>query len=178
MSPVDTTEIKGLPQFDVTHFTSEVFWTVISFLFLLFILQRFVLPVIHRVLDQRVNKIRHELSEAELIREESSIVLEKYQSELKGLENEAQKILEEARSKAVCFHDDAIKKIEAELKQKKLLFRSDMEFAKEQALEEVKALSVEIAMDVTEKLMINKLNQSDIEKEVESAIKELNDRKN
>ena len=61
-----------MPQFEqVEVFHSLIFWSLISFGILFFLLKRFAFPPILEVLEERENKIRSEIGDAEKLRQEA-----------------------------------------------------------------------------------------------------------
>ena len=61
-----------MPQFEqIEVFHSLIFWSLISFFILFFLLKRFAFPPILEVLEERENKIRSEISDAEKLRQEA-----------------------------------------------------------------------------------------------------------
>ena len=53
-----------MPQFDPTHFPSEIIWTLISFALLFVLLKWLVLPRLVRLIEARTRMIREEMEQA------------------------------------------------------------------------------------------------------------------
>jgi F-type H+-transporting ATPase subunit b len=58
----------GLPQFDANYFSSQIFWTIVSFVTLMVLLWKYVIPAITNVLDARNQQIKNDLDGAEQLR--------------------------------------------------------------------------------------------------------------
>ena len=59
-----------MPQFEqIEVFHSLIFWSLVSFALLFFLLKRFAFPPILEVLEERENKIRSEIDDAEKLRQ-------------------------------------------------------------------------------------------------------------
>ena len=164
---------SGLPQFDPSSFASQIFWAVISFGVLLFLLNRYVLPIINKALDERAGSIRSEIEQAEEMRKEAEQVLTKYQQQLADVHKEASFILEHSRRDAIEAHKKALREMENELKKKKDVFSAELDFAKRQAVKEVRGVAVELTMLATEKLVARHVDSDEAGRMVESSIEEL-----
>lgn len=73
-----------------------VVWHLVNFLILIVVLQRFLYRPVMRMLDERAARIRDSLAQAEAVREETS-----------RLQEEAGKILDEARSEGQRLREEA-----------------------------------------------------------------------
>lgn len=167
------TQGGGLPQFDLAPLTSEMFWTVASFLALLWLLQQFVLPAIRKILDARIEKINADIRTAEQTRCESEALRAQYAAQLEGLHIEAEKIRRDAERRADAYREQAVREVEAELQRKKQVLREEIGFAKQQALKEIHGVAGEAALAVAEKLMHRHMEGDDISRLLDASIEEL-----
>ena len=53
-----------MPQFDQTFFSSLTFWSVLSFILMLLIVRRYLLPSLTKVLDERRQKVMGDIEAA------------------------------------------------------------------------------------------------------------------
>ena len=67
----------GMPQLDPTYWASQAFWLILVFSILYIAIAKFYLPKIKKNLDNRENKIKEDLDEANNLK----ILSEKKQSE-------------------------------------------------------------------------------------------------
>lgn len=163
----------GLPQFDMAPLTSEAFWTIVSFLALLWLMHRFILPEIQRVLDERIERINREIVSAEQLRCENEALKGQYELQLKGIRSEAENIRREAERQANEYHERAVKEVERELRRKKEMLREEVEFAKIQAIAEIRNVAAEVALATVEKLLERQVDSGDMERLLEQSIVEL-----
>lgn len=105
------------------------FWTMIVFAVLLFVLSKWVFPMIVKATVEREQKITAQLAEAEQFRAEANKVLEEHRELLAGAHGEAQAILAEARQAADRERATAVARTKAE--QDELLARAKAEIAAE-----------------------------------------------
>lgn len=80
--PVSALAKAGMPQLEISSYSSQIFWLVISFFFLYFIMSNIVLPRIGEVLKHRRDKITSDLDKAESLNKEASLALESFKEEI------------------------------------------------------------------------------------------------
>jgi F-type H+-transporting ATPase subunit b len=163
----------GMPQFDSSTFSSQAFWAVVSFIVLMTLLAKYVLPAIAEILDQRGKKIGREISDAEKMRRESEEMLAKYKKDLANANQEAVKIVEEAKVTALRVSENKLAELDEELTKKKKSAIAEIEQLKRQALAEINELAVDVAMQATEKLIAKAVSKADANKMVTDAIDEI-----
>ncbi|MBF0154850.1 MAG: F0F1 ATP synthase subunit B [Magnetococcales bacterium] len=168
-------QASGLPQFDVVNFSSQIFWTVVSFVVLLYLLNRFVIPAINAILDARGKTIEDDLNQAKSSREEAEKILAGYRKELSAARQEAAKILEQARQEAARQREQTKSELDAELTKKKAAAASEIELAKKRAMEEIRELVVDLTVDATQKLVGKAVTKTDANKMVEQVLSQIKD---
>lgn len=72
----------GLPQFDPTHFPTQIFWLAVTFVILYAVFSSRVLPDISGILENRRVHIESDLETAERLRKEADSVQAAYESNL------------------------------------------------------------------------------------------------
>ena len=72
-------------------------WTIVCFLICLFVLKRWAFGPIQQMIDERRDRIRRALEEADGAREEARNLLEEHRKLIGQARNEAEEILAEAR---------------------------------------------------------------------------------
>ncbi|SVE39201.1 uncharacterized protein METZ01_LOCUS492055, partial [marine metagenome] len=68
-----------MPQLDVSGFPSQIFWLVITFVFLWWLMAKVALPKVGLVLEERQKKISDSLDMADDLRKEAASELESYE---------------------------------------------------------------------------------------------------
>jgi F-type H+-transporting ATPase subunit b len=94
--------------------TNELIWGGLSFLLLLVALWKFGLPAATKMSNERTERIKASLDEAESARAEAQTVLADYQRQLADARNESARIVEEARQQAEQVRRDVVSRAEAE----------------------------------------------------------------
>ena len=88
----------GMPQLDPTYWASQAFWLILVFTILYISISKFYLPKIKDNLDNRENKIKEDLENANKFKEESEAKLKEYDLILEKAKKEVLKIHFETKS--------------------------------------------------------------------------------
>ncbi|HIJ83117.1 MAG: ATP synthase F0 subcomplex B subunit [Magnetococcales bacterium] len=161
---------SGMPQFEPSVFQHQIFWSIASFVILLYLLRKHVLPAIEKVLDTRSNKISSDLDAALKSRQEAEKASVDTQKVLVAARRQAEQTVEEARLEAARYREMAKESLGQELSKKKSLALAEIETAKRAALAELHETVVDIAILATEKLIAKNMTKADTNKMVQEAI--------
>ena len=82
----------GMPQLDPTYWASQAFWLILVFAVLYISISKFYLPKIKDNLDNRENKIKEDLENANKFKEQSETKLKEYEIILENAKKEVSKI--------------------------------------------------------------------------------------
>ena len=105
----------GLPQMDISTFPSQIFWLVVTFSILYIFMWKFVIPKLRTTIEERRDKISNDINEAEKLKSEAEEILNKYESKISSSNQDAQKIITEARNQSDQYVDIAKKENEAKI---------------------------------------------------------------
>lgn len=150
-----------------------VFWTIVTFVILLWVLKKFTWKPILMALDQRESAIRESLEKAEKAKEDAQKVLDANQANLAKAEEESKQIINQSRSYAEKLKEQIIK--ESREQARKLIedATSEIERQKEAAFEELKNQIAEIAVNAAEKILKENLDKETQKKLVDRYIGEI-----
>ena len=81
----------GMPQLDPTYWASQAFWLILIFTILYISVSRLYLPKIKDNLDNRENKIKEDLENANKFKEQSEAKLKEYELILENAKKEIYK---------------------------------------------------------------------------------------
>jgi len=84
-----TSEPK-LPQLDITTYSSQIFWLIVSFVLLYFLVAKLAMPRIAEVLEERQERIEDDLDKAETLKKEAYQVRVEYEKALAAAREKAQ----------------------------------------------------------------------------------------
>ncbi len=88
-----------MPQLAFETYSPQLVWLAITFILLLLVMWRGVLPRIGEVLEERQNRIQHDLDEAERLKTEAEQALAGYEAALAEARGSAGGLLAEARTR-------------------------------------------------------------------------------
>ena len=130
------------------------FWALVSLvLFFVVVVYMKVPGTLGSGLDKRAQTIRNELDQAKKLREEAEALLGEYQRKAKAAETEAAGIVEQAKREAVALAAEGKRRIEEYVESRTRLAETKIAQAEAQALQEVRALSADLAVAAAEKLL-------------------------
>jgi F-type H+-transporting ATPase subunit b len=134
--------------------TNELIVGIVAFAVLFFVLWRTALPRANQTLEERTRNIEGKLEEAERERQEAENLLRSYRERLSHAEEEAQRVIDEARSNAERLRRDLMRKAEEEanrvIEQGREAIRGERDRAVRELRTEVGTLAVELATRVVD----------------------------
>jgi F-type H+-transporting ATPase subunit b len=161
----------GMPQLDPKYWASQAFWLTIIFILLYLSLSQLFIPKIKKNIDDRENKIKEDLEEAEKLKEMAEKKQEEYDKLIEGTKKEVYKIILESKSKL--GNDIALKKksFEEEINSEILKVQNEIQNLKKESLNNISLIAEEIASGIIEQISGDSLNQSSIKAAVDDSIK-------
>jgi F-type H+-transporting ATPase subunit b len=132
--------------------TNELIIGIIAFVVLFVVLRRFAFPRADQVLKERTENIEGKLQQAERERQQAEELLRQYRERLASAEQEAQRIIDEARANAERLRAELMAKAEQEadrvINQGREAIRAERDRAVRELRTEVGSLAVELATRV------------------------------
>ncbi len=161
----------GMPQLDPTYWASQAFWLILVFTILYIAVSKFYLPKIKDNLDNRENKIKEDLEDANKFKELSEAKLKEYEIILENAKKEVSKIHFE--SKNILDKDIQSKKNELEKELEKEISKAHKEILelKKNSISSIQNISENITSNIIENISGDKLNESSIKAAVEDISK-------
>jgi len=130
------------------------FWVAVAFVAFVAILLYYKVPaLLARALDDRAQAIRTELDEARRLREEAQALLADYQRKHRNAGQEAEAIVEQARREAEAFAAESRQSLTETLKRRGQHAEERIARAEADAVDEVRAAAVEMAIAAAEKIL-------------------------
>jgi len=167
-----------MPQFDTTFFESQIFWTIISFIILYVVLDKFVLPRIANILKKRTQLIEEEIEAAHRQREEAEQLKSDYNHMIEEIDSETKKMFEESEKRLTEERNRMMSEWNAEMERKKRDFLEDAEATQRKAIKEIREQSADLVIAATEQVLHERIGKSDANKAIEESIAELDKHKN
>jgi F-type H+-transporting ATPase subunit b len=128
-----------------------------------------------KVLQNRQNKIKNELDEAQTSMEQANALKAEYEEKLKDVEKEKQEILSEARKNALKNESEIIEKAKEEAA--RIMERAQAEAAleKQKLADEVKKEMITVASAMAGKVVAAGMNTQIQEQLIDETLKEIGD---
>ena len=163
----------GMPQLDPTYWASQAFWLILIFTLLYFALSKLFIPKIKDGIDNRENKIKDDLDEAQKLKEVAEQKLEEYEKSIIIGKKEAQKILFENKNKLNTDIQNKKKIFEKEINQELRNAEKEIEKFKENSLINISSISEEITSSIVEAISGEPINQSSVKAAVLESTKKI-----
>ena len=130
------------------------FWVAVAFVVFLAILAYYKVPaLLAKALDDRAAAIRDELDEARRLRREAEDLLADYQRRHRNAGQEAEAIVEQARREAEAFAGETRTALAETVNRRSRQAEERIARAEAEAVTEVRAAAVDMAMAAAEKLL-------------------------
>ena len=161
----------GMPQLDPKYWASQAFWLILVFTILYISIAKFYLPKIKNNLDNRENRIKDDLDDANKFKELSESKLKEYEKILENAKKEVIKI--HIESKNTLDKDIKTKKetIEKEIEKEILKAQKEISDLKKNSITDIQKISENIASNIIESISGDKLNENSIKAAVEDISK-------
>lgn len=155
------------------------FWALVALILFFVLIAYLKVPgMITKGLDDRSDKIRTDLEEARKLRDEAQQLLAEYQRKRKEAESEAESIISAAKRDADALTREAEKKTAEYVERRTQLAEEKIAQAESQAIAEVRANAVDVAVAAAESLIGKKLGGSDAESFFDKSLAEVKQRFN
>ena len=148
-------------------------WTVLCFLITLFVLKRYAFGPIQKLIDERRERIRQSLTEADNARDEARRLLEEHRKLIGQAKSEAEGILSEARKVADANERRMREETEADRQRRLEDTRKQIEAETRRALEQIRAEVADLSLIAAEKVTRKSLDDADHRRLIEEAVGEL-----
>jgi F-type H+-transporting ATPase subunit b len=147
-------------------------WTVITFLIVLFVLRRFAFSRIQGLIDQRRDRIREALDEADKARSEARELRELTAKERDQAKLDREQILDDARRQSQRLAEQARERADADLKEALEKNREELAAENQRLREQIRRDVVELTLFASEKVTGKVLDQDDQRRLIEETVEE------
>ena len=148
-------------------------WTIVCFLVTLFVLKRFAFGPIQKTIDERRERIRQSLEEADRARDEARKLIEEHRALIRQARQESDEILSEARHVADAQRERVREETEADRQRRLEETKRQIEAETRRALEQIRQEVASLALEAAQKVTRNALDDADQRRLIEDAISEL-----
>jgi F-type H+-transporting ATPase subunit b len=148
-------------------------WTIVCFLIVLFVLRRYAFDPIQKMIDERRDRIRRALEEADHARAEARELLEEHRKLIGQARGEAEEILSEARQVSRAMQQRVKEETEADRQRRLDETRREIQAETRRALEAIRAEVADLSLIAAEKVTRGALDDKDQRRLIDDAIGEL-----
>ena len=161
----------GMPQLNPKYWASQAFWLVLIFTLLYLVLANLFIPKIKNNIDNRENKIKDNLDEAQKLKNLAEQKLKEYELSIENAKKNVQKIIFESKNKLNLEIQNKKKKFEKEIEKEIENAEKEIENLREDSLRNISIISEEMTSKVIEQISGEPMNQSSIKAAIHEATK-------
>jgi F-type H+-transporting ATPase subunit b len=159
------------PLIDVT--VGLMIWTLVCFGITFFVLKRYAFGPIQNIINERRQRIRESLEEADRARDEARRLLEEHRALMHEARGQAEEIMSEARRVGDAQRDRLREELETERQRRIADTRKQVETETRRALEQLRAEVAELTVIATSRVTGKVLDEKDHRRLIDEAIGEL-----
>ncbi len=148
-------------------------WTLVSFAITLWVLKRYAFGPIQKLIDDRRERIRQAVEEADRVREEARSLLEEHRALIGQARNEAEAILAEARKIADAQRERMREETEEDRVRRVEETKRQIEQATQQAMVRLREVVAELSIVAAEKIARKTLTDADQKRLIDEALAEI-----
>ena len=149
------------------------FWVAISFFIFIILLVYFKIPSkVKNILDENITQIKKQVDESEKLKEEAKKQLAEYEKRIGDSKSQVNRMIKEANNRAeknIIKSNEVFHKL-IEIRKKNT--EEKIKQLKNQAIKDIKNASVNIAIESIEKLLLNSLDKSKLDKIYSQSVEE------
>ena len=149
------------------------FWVAISFIIFVGLILYFKIPEkVKSALDDSINNIKKEISEAEKLKEDAKMILSEHEKKISNSKSEIKTMIDNANDLAEKNVLKANKDFHTLMDARKKGAEEKIRQMKNQALKDIKNTSIKIAVESVSQLLKNSLDKSKLDKLFVASIEE------
>ena len=137
----------------------EMIYGIGAFAVVFFFMWKYGYPAVKKAMDDRTERIRANLDNADRVRSEAQTILDEYQRQLNDARGEANRIIEEARQTADSLRRDLMARAEAEVAELRQRTQEDIRSAQERAMAELRSAVADMAINAAEVVVKRSLDR-------------------
>jgi F-type H+-transporting ATPase subunit b len=145
-------------------------WTLIAFAITFFVLRKFAFGPIQKTIDDRRERIRDAIAQADQARDEARDLLEQNRAILASAKGEAAEILAEARKVGDAQMQRAKEELETERQRRLEDTRKQIDAETSRALDQIRAEVAELTVEATQRVVGKVLDAEDQRRLIDEAV--------
>ena len=161
----------GMPQLDPKYWASQACWLTLIFTCLYLSIAKIFIPKIKDGLDNRDNKIKSDLDDAKVFKENSEKKLKEYLLVIEEAKKSTNKIVLEVKKKLDQDIQDKKKILVKQIEDEITKAQNEILKLKKDSINDIKLISESITMKIIEDISGDKLNESSIKASIDETTK-------
>ncbi|MBA2345688.1 MAG: F0F1 ATP synthase subunit B [Rubrobacter sp.] len=153
--------------------TSLIFWEIVTFGILVFLLYRYVYPVIRDQIRTRQSQIEQAIDEAEKTRAEAKELLAEYRRQIEEARGEGRRILDEARKQGDAQRERTKREAREEGDRIIQRAREEIERERDNTLREIRREVGDMVIQASEQVLGRELDRDEHERLISEALDNL-----
>ena len=154
--------------------SDPTFWVAVAFIAFIAILIYVKVPgLVAKQLDDRADRIKAELDEAQKLREDAQAMFADYQRRQRDALATAEEIVAKAKEDAEILRKESEAELQTTLTRRQEMAEAKIRQAEEKALAEVQAIAIDVSISAAEKLMKDNIKAKDAGALIDQSIKDL-----
>ena len=149
------------------------FWVAVAFVVFVVLVFKPIKGALIGGLDSKIAEIRQEVEEAEKLREEAQSLLANYQRQQRQAIQDAEAIVARAKEEAERHRAEADEAMKDMVRRQEEQAREKIAQAEAAAIQEVRSMSVELAMAAAEKLLADRLAGDEGSRLIDNSIEDI-----
>lgn len=154
-------------------YEDPVFWVLVAFVIFILLVGRTAYRLAGIALDQRAERIKAQLDEAQALVKEAQALLAANEQKQRDAAREAEEIVDHARREAERIADRAAEDLDRSLKRREELAFERIEQARQAVVADIKSQAVDVAMEAVRRLLSEEVTGDRASRLVDEAIAEL-----
>ena len=155
-------------------FSQPASWTLVAFIIFVAIAIYLKAPsMIGKLLDEQIERVKKELSDAIKLKEEANTLLAEYERKKEDAEKEAEIIIANAKERAKNYEQSALAKSEEIIKRQEAQSIEKINQAEIQAMSKIRKSIIEKSIDSAEKLVSEKISSKKSDQIFTDSLKDL-----
>ena len=161
---------SSLPQLRFETFPGQIFWLAIVFIALYIVLQRFALPRVASVLENRANRIQQDLDRAAHYQKQAADARDTYERTQAEARQHTQSLMDAVQERMTKMGAESQASMDATLKSQMQEAESRIRVMRESAMQNAAGASTELASTIVEKILQVKPSSEQLQSAMNAAV--------
>jgi F-type H+-transporting ATPase subunit b len=155
---------KAFPPLDPANFAPQLIWLALSFALLYVLLKRIALPRVGEVIEERGDRVRRDLQQAESLKIDTEQALANYERALSEARSKAGALAKDVREKLTAEVNGERKKMDEEIARQLVAAEKSIAETKAKALANVGEIAAEVVGAIVARLTGKDVSKNEVQK--------------